>query len=596
MKKTFTLLVVIFAIAFSTQAQNAKFSWGLDGGGIDADYPKDIVSDLNGNIFTACTFSQSLTFNGVSITGSEKPAGATNYSQNLFISKISPTKTNLWNIYSNVGVVSPTAMTTTPTGDLIVTGTIFAINLASTTNANIIDAAGTVTTFSGLYKYSSDAQSFVAKFNSEGLIQWAKEINSGKLKLKGGVATNSITCDASGDIYLTGNFPTCLMLPGSNDSITSTNSGTSTKAAFIAKLNGTTGNMIWKKTSSGGIVSEVLNAITYGDDGYIYAAGAFKNVATPVLLTIGNKSFTPGSGSDLTLLKLDTEGNLSYIQTRTNVTETRVKDIIVKNGIVCLAASIKGDNIGVTFSDGQLITTNSTYNAIVAGFNAADGSDIWHKAVMAPGISETLGLAYSIDNRLYSFGYHSNKNGSNPAADVVFGDGFSLPPLSYVSGYDTFLASYDPINGKTKEIHLVASGSDIEMAFSLCSSGKNLYLLGENKSALSTFEDGSTISTTGGFDFFLANYVVTDPSADIKSNEISKIPCAYADNINQQIIIKSVDNVSSITVSDITGRTLKTWSGNAMMKISTAGFESGIYILRMTTSNAENISQRLFIK
>jgi len=54
--------------------------------------------------------------------------------------------------------------------------------------------------------------------------------------------------------------------------------------------------------------------------------------------------------------------------------------------------------------------------------------------------------------------------------------------------------------------------------------------------------------------------------------------------------------VSSVTLLDITGRTIKSLNGNAMMKISTAGFESGVYILRMTTSIAENISQQVFVK
>lgn len=587
---------MFFAIVFSTQAQNAKFGWGIVGGGLSADYPLDVITDYAGNIITACTFSQTGTFNGITLTGSEKGSG-TNYDNNLWISKISPDKSNLWHIYSNIGVVKPTAITTTPTGDLILTGTIRAINGAPTTNASFIDAAGTVTTFTGLYKYDSDAQAFVAKFNENGILQWVKEFNSGKLKLKSGVATNSVTSDAAGNVYLTGNFPQTLMLPGRTDSIISTNSGTNTKTSFITKLNAATGEVMWNKTSSGGIISEVLNAITYGDDGYIYAAGAFKNAATPVLVTIGNKSFTPSSGSDFTFLKLDTDGNVVYIQNRTNVTETRVKDLNVKNGIICLAASIKGDNIGVTFSDGQLITTASTYNAIIAAFNAADGSDKWHKAVMAPGISETLGLAYGIDNRLYSYGYHSNKSGTNPAADVVFGDGFILSPLSFVSGYDSFLASYDPTNGTTKEVHLVASGTDIEMAFSLCSSGKNLYLLGENKSALTTFEDGSTISTTGGFDFFLAKYVITDPSAGIITNNATKLPFAFTDNINKQIVIKNTDNLIYATLIDTKGIIIKiALNGIGTNKISTVGLESGIYVLKMTSANGQNIAQRLFVR
>ena len=598
MKKLICIILTFVSFAFTNQAQNAAFSWALSGGGVTgADYPLDVVTDKAGNIFTACTFAKTATFNGITLVGSEKGSG-TNYDNNLWISKISPDTANLWHIYSNIGVVKPTAITTTPTGDLILTGTIRAINGAPTSNASFIDAAGTVTTFTGLYKYDSDAQAFVAKFNANGILQWVKEFNSGKLKLKGGVASNSVTSDVAGNIYLTGSFPQTLMLPGSTDSIASTNTGsTSSKASFITKLNGVTGDVVWNKTSSGGILTEVINAITFGDDGYLYAAGTFRNATTPVPVTIGNKSFTPSSGYDLMLIKFDTDGNLSYIQNRTSVSETRIKKIVVKNGLVYFSASIKGDNIGVTFSDGQLITTAATFNALVAAFNTSDGTDKWHKAVMAPGISETLGLTFGIDNRLYTYGYHSNKFGTSPAADVVFGDGYTLAPLSYVSGYDAFLASYDPVNGKTKEVHLVASGTDIEMGFGICSSGKNLYLLAEYKSALTTLENNTTISTSGGFDFFLAKYIVTDPAAGINNNYISKNPYAFMDNVNSQIVVKNADNVNVVSIIDITGRMVKFVSNqNSVLNINIRGLRSGVYFLKMSSDNEHTVTQRLIVK
>jgi hypothetical protein len=599
MKKTFTIICLILAISFFTHSQNAAFGWAISGGGDNgADYPLDVITDNSRNIFTVCTFSKTASFNGITLIGSEKGSGS-NYDNNLWISKISPDKTNLWHIYSNIGVVKPTAITTTPAGDLILTGTIRAINGATTANASIIDAAGTVTTFTGLYKYDSDAQAFVAKFNSNGVLQWAKEFNSGKQKLKGGVATNSVASDAAGNVYVTGSFPQMLVLPGSTDSIASTNVGsTSSKASFITKLNTATGDVVWNKTSSGGILSEVINAITFGDDGFLYAAGTFRNAATPVLVTIGNKSFTPSSGYDLMLMKLDTDGNISYIQNRTSVSETRVKDIIVKNGIICLAASIKGDNVGVTFSDGQCITTLTTFNALIAAFDTSNGSDKWHKTVLAPGISETLGLTFGIDNRLYTYGYHSNKLGTSPAADVIFGDGFTLAPLSYVSGYDAFLASYDVTNGATKEVHLVASGTDMEMGISICASGEKLYLLGEYKSAPSTFEGGSTISTSGGFDFFLANYVVTDKTSGNLSPSNSNDLYGYSDNINKQIIVKNrARKLIFLELFDVTGKCLiKESTKNERINLSTKQISSGIYILKVTSNGILSNTQRVFVK
>ena len=587
-------LIILLIVSNISIAQNASFSWVLSGGGATgADRPVDIATDKNGNIFAACTFTNTASFNGITVTGSEKPAGATNYSSNLYISKIGHDKSNLWKIYSNVGVIDPTAITTTSTGDLIVTGNMFAVNLAPTSDAVLIDAAGNTTTFSGLYKYTSDHQAFVAKFNSNGILQWAREINSGKLKLKGGVSTNAVAADIAGNVYITGNFPTCLMLPGSTDSITSTNT---TNASFITKFNGQTGDVVWTKTSSGGIVSETLNALTYGDDGYLYATGVLRNTSSPIPVTYGNKTFTPSKGYDLTLFKFDTDGNFVYIQNREYAGETRVKDIIVKNGAVYVGATLLGNNIGMIFSDGNLTTTLSTYNGILAAFNASDGTDKWHKAILAPGISDQFSLNFSIDKRLYVYGYHSNKNGSNPAGNVDFGNGIVLSPLSFVSGYDAFLASFDTADGTTKEVHLVASGIGFEMSYGLASFGDNLYLIGQYNSAPSTFENATTISTAGGYDFFLAKYIVTDPSAGIGNSNSSELPYSVFDKKAQQIILKNVDQVESVRLLDVSGRIIDTFKNNSsQLNINTNEIGSGIYILQLTDKNKLHQSLRIIV-
>ena len=599
MRKIFTLLCVVLTTIFSAQADNATFGWSLSGGGATgADRSADVVTDANGNVFTANYFLNAAAFNGVSLTGSAKGTGS-NYDNSLFISKISPAKATLWTLYSNVGVVTPTALATTPNGDLIVTGTIRPVVGGATTNANIIDAAGTVTTFSSLLSSTSINQSFIAKFNSNGIIQWVQELNSGAAKDKL-VTTSALAADASGDIYLTGVFTNSVILPTATP-VTLTSSNT-TQAAFITKLNGTTGNEIWYKTSTGGIVSEIFPALAYGDDGYLYAAGDLKNATTPISITIGDKTFAPSLGADLALIRFATDGTISYIQERSCVVsatarDIRVKDLAVKNGKVFVAGSFYGIDGGIHFSNENMGSTTASLNGFVAAFNALDGADVWHKAILSPSIAEVYGLALGIDGNLFAFGTHYNKLGTAAAGDVVFGDGFKLTDAANNLG-DLFLSSYNVLTGVTQEVHLVGKGTGSETANSLASFGSNLYLLGTYNSAPITFENTKTSTTTGAFDFFLANYTVINPSTGVISSEASKLPFSYSDHANSLIVVKNAANVRNARIIDTTGRCIKTASNsnNDVLNINAQGIAAGVYILQLTTSSSQTISQRLIIQ
>jgi hypothetical protein len=589
MKKFFTLLCILFMTSFLAQAQNASFNWSLCGGGATgADRSADVVTDASGNIFTANTILNTATFNGITATGSLKGSGA-NYDNCLFINKISPVKTTLWTIYSNVGVVTPTAMATTAAGDLIVTGTMRpVINTASqTTTANIIDGLGTVTTFNNLTA-SSINQSFVAKFNSSGAIQWVQEINSGIAKDKV-VTTTAIAVDASGNIYVTGIFPTTVVFPGSSTIYTSTNT---TQAAFIAKLDGTTGNEVWNKTSTGGIVQETLPGLVYGDDGYLYAAGIYRNAATPVAVTIGDKSFTPSAGYDLTLIKFDTDGNLSYIQSRLNAGDTRVKDITQSNGKVFVAGSFKGS---ITFST-ALTNSGTLLNGFTAAFNATDGSDSWQKGVFSAGIDETYGLVVGRDGRLYAFGAYGNKSGSATATPVDFGDSKSIPDTNPTnSSADLFLVSYNVANGTTLELHSVATSSAYETANSLACTPNHLYLLGTTNASPVTFENASTYTTLGAYDILLIDYKII--ASGINSFNQEKLPFSYFDNPNRFIVVKNAEQVTYVKLLDTTGRIIKTsTNSNNTLNIGTQNISPGVYILQLTTSDKKIISQRLIIQ
>jgi hypothetical protein len=598
MRKLFTLLSVIFAcVVVANAANNANYGWYLGGGGATgADRSADVVTDANGNIFTANTFANTASFNGVAVTGSPKGSGA-NYDNCLLINKISPSKTTLWTIYSNAGVVTPIAMATTPSGDLIVTGTMRAVVTSPVTyTANIVDAGNNITTFSGLG--NSIVQSFVAKFNSSGILQWVKELDSSASKDKV-VTASAIAADASGDVYVAGNFGSTVLLPGGT-SLTLTNTTTN---SFIVKLNAADGSEAWHlNTTIGVIVSEVIPALTYGDDGYLYAAGDFKNAATPVAITIGGVSFTPSIGADLALIKFSTTGSISYIQERASLSASlkavRVKDIAVKNGKVFVGGSFNGYDGGIQFSSGALTTvsTNTNLNGFVAAFNSTSGADLWQKGVFSPGITDIDGLAVGNDGYLYAFGSYANKPLSGSADVVNFGNSKTIADTPTTnSAADLFLVSYAPTDGTTTELHTVASSATYETANSLANYNGNLYLLGTTNASPVTFENNSTYTTLGTYDIILVNY--TTPATGISQVKTGDALFAYADKANHVLVVKQAENVVSARLVDVTGRTLvSTLNTGDLLQINTSGVATGIYILQLTTSDGQVSSQRILVQ
>lgn len=604
MRRKTTFLVAFIATISILQAQNATFGGYLNGGGATgADRAIDVVTDASGNIFTANVFILSAAFNGSNFSGAPKGSGAS-YDNSLLITKMNASKVTQWSIYSNDGAVNPTALATTPDGDLIVTGNMRAIlnAAAQTTTANLIDAVGTITTFTGLGSATTNVQSFVAKFNSNGILVWIKEFNSNALK-SFSVLTDALAVDETGDIYLTGNFVSNVIFPGAGQvTLTTANA---TKSAFIVKLNGSTGDMVWHKESTGNIVSEILPALTYGDDGYIYAAGDFQNNATPTTptqsITIGGKSFIPSVGADLTLIKLAKDGTVEYIQERPSVyvsaiKSVRTKDIVVKNGKAVVVGSFYGNAGGIQFSSGALTCTSASLNGFLAAFNTSDGTDAWQKAILSPSIVEILGAVIGYDGNLYTFGYHYNKLGSAAAGDVEFGNSKVLTDATNNMG-DLHLASFNLSTGVTQEVHLVGKGTGVETANSLSVFNNKLYMIGSSNSATMTYENTSTYSTLGAYDFFLIDYTVVNPNTEVNNFGLNNQPILYLNNSTKSIQIKNAEKVTFVKIYDVAGRNILTVSNQETSCIfSVNHLKSGVYLVDIINNQGKNNTQRLLIQ
>ena len=604
MRRKFTIVFAILATTFFLNSQNATFSGFLNGGGsTGADRAADVITDASGNIYTANTFAFEATFNGLTFNGAPKGSGAS-YDNSLLITKLNSSKVTQWSIYSNVGAVNPTALAITSTGELIVTGNMRAIlnTAGQTTTANLIDGASVITTFTGLGNSTAVAQSFVAKFSTSGSLLWVKEINSDATKTTS-VLTDALAVDDEGNIYLTGNFTTKVTLPYSSP-ITLTSLNT-TKSAFIAKLDGATGTALWHQVSTGGIVSEILPALTFGDDGYIYAAGNYQNNATPTTptqsITIGGKSFIPSVGANLTLIKLAKDGTVQYIQDRpsvyvTSIKNVRTKDIVVNNGKAVVVGSFNGNDGGIQFSSGALTCTTTSLNGFLAAFKTSDGTDVWQKAILSPAIVEVLGAVIGYDQNLYTFGYHYNKLGSNAAGDVVFGNGKVLTDATNTTG-DLHLASFNISTGVTQEVHLVGKGPGSETANSLCAFNNKLYMIGSSNSTTITYENAGTYSTTGAFDFYLVDYTVTNPGTGVNNSKFRDNPVLYFNNATKCIEINIAEKVAFVKIYDVTGRNVLTQPNqNTSFKIDVNNFNSGIYVVNLIDRQGVSNTQRILIQ
>ena len=149
------------------------------------------------------------------------------------------------------------------------------------------------------------SQVFISKLDASGNFVWAKTIEG-----TGTCNVNSITVDASGNLYMTGNFynGTLDFNPG-NPTINITSLGFSSARMFILKLD-TEGNFKWVVSPDGYAYG---NSVKTDKSGNVYITGSFQGLI----------DFDPGEGIynlvrdgnfDIFVLKLDSLGSFKWVK------------------------------------------------------------------------------------------------------------------------------------------------------------------------------------------------------------------------------------------------------------------------------------------
>jgi len=266
----------IFLVKYDS---NGNVLWAKSAGGISSDNSNSITIDTSGNVYITGFFdSQNITFGTITLT-------KTNYGSNgdVFITKYDPVGNVLWAKSAGGGIGSSShfddegkSITTDALGNVYITGDFYYLitfgNITLTTN------------------YSLYADIFIAKYDPDGNILWAKSVDGGDDE------GNSITTDVEGNVYLSGNFSSPILTLG-NFALFNAYAGYGN--IFIAKYD-PDGNVLWAKSVDGSDYNEG-NSITTDVEGNVYLTGDFNDTT----LTFGNSTLTNAGSSDIFIARLD---------------------------------------------------------------------------------------------------------------------------------------------------------------------------------------------------------------------------------------------------------------------------------------------------
>ncbi len=324
---------------------------------------------------------------------------------------------------------------------------------------------------------------FLAKYDDNGNVLWAKSAGGGGMDVPGSVAT-----DDSGNIYLTGSFTGYSI---TFDTTILFNHNSSREDIFVVKFD-PNGNLVWAK-AMGGSYDDKGFSISVDQNQYIYFCGQFSsNSVIFGLDTLHNLGL--GVQSDLFISKYDLNGNEIWAKSTGGYWHDQ-------------ANSITTDLAGNIFVTGFFWSDTIRFdNIIIVNTDAAQGSDIflvkyspdgnaiWAKIAGGAYTDEALSLVTDMNSNLLVTGYFRSIN-------CTFG---SHVLNSHNLDRDIFIAKYDSSGLELWAKGAICHTDAVAHAISVDQFG-NSYTVGEFADTI-VFDSDTIYNISQGKDIFIARY------------------------------------------------------------------------------------------
>jgi hypothetical protein len=256
-------------IFMTKYSPNGKVLWAVNQGGADPDAASSVAIDAAGNVVMTGSFRGTGTFG----TGNSYQSSGLD---DIFISKLDSSGNVIWSKKAG-GTDQDVALAVTidNSNNIYIAGYFKGILTFPGTSISLTGAGGT--------------DAFLAKYDVNGNLVWAKSAGGAGNDFAHGIALNGSNVAVVGQFDLTGNFSgTNLNSAGGSD-------------AFIAEYGVSTGNLNWA-SKIGGTGADIGFAITSANNSYLIT-GQFSNS-----ISIGSSNFISAGNSDVFVCRYNSSG------------------------------------------------------------------------------------------------------------------------------------------------------------------------------------------------------------------------------------------------------------------------------------------------
>jgi len=443
-------------VSIISEAQIPDWEWAKNIGSFGDDMGRSIATDYDGNVYITGTFlNSSITFDSITINN--------NGLRNIFLAKYAPNGNIIWAKSAGGNNYDYSCnVTTDNSGNVYVTGYF---------------QSDTIIFYSDTLINNGTADIFLAKYDSDGNVLWAK--SAGKDSYD---HSYSVTADTSDNVYITGDFRSDSII--FDTIILINNNGGSD--AFLAKYSAD-GDIIWAK-NVGVNGEDAGNDIICDLSNNVYLTGQFRSDS----IIFGSTILNNNGSDDIFLVKYNSDGNVLWAKKAGNTDSDIGKSVTADtSGNIYLTGYFESNNI----SFGAInLTINGTYgypntDVFIAKY-APNGTALWAKNAGNSGTDKGTGITTNISNNIFISG---NFNSSS----ITFGS----TVLTNNGGYDMFVVKYAPTGNV---VWAKSVGSDEEESSNgIAVNALNLYMTGYFQSDIISFYS-DTLINNGFYDIFIA--------------------------------------------------------------------------------------------
>lgn len=360
---------------------------------------------------------------------------------------------------------------------------------------------------------------FISKFDASGNFVWAKQL--------GGTGADkgfSITTDASGNVYTTGEFSgTGDFDPGVG--ISNLVSAGQTDV-FISKLD-PSGNFVWAKKIGG-------SGLDFGksikvDGSNVYTTGGF-NVIVDFDPSVGTFTMSSAGSSDIFISKLDVAGNFVWAKQLGGSSGDEGLGLCIDASGVHITGTFQGTgdfdpNIGISN-----LSSSGVTDIFITKIDLA-GNFSWAKKIGSALTDEGHSITVDASGNVYTTGRFSGVADFDPGAGTV-----NLTPANY----DIFISKLDASGNFVWARNMGGATADIGTEIALDASG-NVYTTGSFLN-VADFDPGAgvfNLTSSGAQDVFISKL-------DASGNFVFAVKLSSAsDELGQSIFIDPSNNIYS---------------------------------------------------